>query len=76
MKITDFVLEFKIFKSQRMPIKYKVIQNKVMNLEIRNDDLWLCCSPKTNWLNTLKILLQNNFLYSYIGSASGVVIGF
>lgn len=47
MKIIDFVCDFAIFNGQLVSNKFKDIQDNVLNLKIRDEDVWLCCFPKT-----------------------------
>lgn len=41
------VFEEEIFEGQVLKKSYNLIKNKIDNLEVRDDDVWLSCFPKT-----------------------------
>lgn len=46
---TEFFKNVKkeIFNGQVLLPAYHKIQERVKNFKVRDDDVWLCCSPKT-----------------------------
>lgn len=40
-------VEYEVFNEQVLTTAFHDIQHRIKELNVRNDDVWLCCYPKT-----------------------------